>query len=143
MSIDGKNNLFVHGSLGQACIRPYARLPVVKRNISFALALVLLVVTVVHGTTVQRLNLEDLVKTPHHILSGKVRNSRTYWSDNGKLILTNYTIGDDETIKRQWRATFEVTTIGGKLADRELHVSGLPAFAKADSLVGVTDSSGP
>jgi len=120
----------------------YAGLPVMKRNISFALALILLTAAFVHATTVQRLNLEDLVKKAHHIVSGKVRNSRTYWSDNGKLILTNYTIEVDETIKGQSPRTFEVTTIGGKIADRELHVSGMPSFAKGENIVVFTESSG-
>src|SRR2546429_4031139 len=142
MSIDGKNNLFGSRFFGPGRIRPYARLPVVKRNISFALALVLLAVTFVHGTTVQRLNLEDLVKKAHHIVSGKVRNSRTYWSDNGKLILTNYTIEVDETIKGRSPQTFELTTVGGKIGSRELHVSGMPSFEKGENIVVFTEFSG-
>ena len=82
------------------------------------------------------------VKKAHHIVSGKVRNSRTYWSDNGKLILTNYTIEVDETIKGQSPQTFELTTVGGKIGGRELHVAGMPSFEKGENIVVFTESSG-
>ena len=36
--------------------------------------------TLLKATTVQRLGLEDLVKKAHHIVAGKVRNSKTFWS---------------------------------------------------------------
>jgi hypothetical protein len=127
----------------QSTLSPYARLPIVKRNISFALALILFTAAFVRGTTVQRLALEDLVNKAHHIVVGKVRNSRTYWSSNGKLILTNYTIAVDESIKGQSLQTLEVTTIGGKIGDLELHVSGMPSFQRDENIVLFTESSGP
>jgi hypothetical protein len=114
----------------------------VKRNIPISLALVLATAAWLHATTVQRLTLEDLVSKAQHIVSGKVQNSRTYWSANGKLILTNYTIEVGETIKGQSSRTFELTTIGGKIGDRELHVSGMPSFEKGENIVVFTESSG-
>ena len=142
MSIAWKNTSFDSRLFRPSLRLPYARLPIVKRSISFTLALVLLTATFVHATTVQRLSLEDLVKKAHHIVSGKVRNSRTYRSDNGKLILTNYTVEVDETIKGQSPQTFELTTVGGKIGSRELHVSGMPSFEKGENIVVFTESSG-
>jgi hypothetical protein len=115
----------------------------VKNRIPFAFAFILLAATLAHTTTVQRLALEDLVTKAQHIVAGKVRDSRTYWSSNGKLILTNYTIEVDETIKGQSPRTFELTTIGGKIGDLELHVSGMPSFEKGENIVVFTESSGP
>jgi hypothetical protein len=114
----------------------------VKKNSSYAVVLILFAAAFVHGTTVQRLSLQDLVKKAHRIVTGKVRQSKTYWSSNGKLILTDYTIEVDESIKGQSPRLFQVTTIGGKIGDRELHVSGMPSFQKDENIVLFTESSG-
>src|SRR6185369_18074466 len=99
------------------------------------LLLILLFATSSYATTVQRLGLEDLVKKSHTIVLGRVTNSRTYWSSNRKLIFTNYTIQVDESIKGQAGRTVEVTTIGGKIGDVELHVSGMPSFQAGENAV--------
>ena len=107
-----------------------------------ALAGVLLFVTGVQATTVQRLALEDLVKKAHRIVAGRVRDSRTYWSSNGKLILTDYTIQVDETIKGNSPNIFGVTTLGGRIGTLEMHVSGMPTFRNSENVVLFTESSG-
>src|SRR5262249_27254699 len=75
-----------------------------------------------YATTVQRLGLEDLAKKAHTIVVGRVTNSRTYWSPNGKVIFTNYTFQVDESIKGQAGRNVEITTIGGRIGEVELHV---------------------
>ena len=114
-----------------------------KPKILFALAVAFFAVTGLEATTVQRLALEDLVKKAHLIVAGTVRQSRTYWSSNGKLILTAYTIEVDESIKGQSSRLLEVTTIGGKIGDLELHVAGMPSFQQDENIVLFTESSGP
>ena len=114
-----------------------------KRTTLLAFFLCLFAGTLARATTVEPLALEDLVKRAHHIVSGKVRNSRTYWSADRKLILTSYTIEVDESIKGRPPKTFELTTIGGKIGDLELQVSGMPSFAKDENVVVFTESSGP
>jgi hypothetical protein len=96
---------------------------------------VFLLATVAHATTVERLELGKLVKKANKIVVGKVRGSRTYWSDNGKLILTDYTIDVEETIKGRASRTVEVTTIGGQIGDLTLHVAGMPSFSKDENAV--------
>lgn len=114
-----------------------------KVKISSALAAVFFTVAAIQATTVQRLTLEDLVKKAHHIVSGRVKQSRTYWSSNGKMILTDFTIEVDESIKGQSSGLLQVTTIGGKIGTLELHVSGMPAFEKDENVVLFTEPSGP
>ena len=109
---------------------------------AFALFLVLLVTSSSYATTVQRLGLDDLVKKAHAIVVGKVSGSRTYWSADRKLILTGYTIQVDESIKGQASRSVEVTTIGGKIGDLELYVSGMPSFEKGESAVVFVEQSG-
>src|SRR5207249_7697780 len=94
------------------------------------------------ATTVERLNLDGLVKKADRIVIGKVRSSRTYWSTNGKLILTNYTIDVQETIKGQAARTVDLTTIGGTIGDLTLHVAGMPVFAKEENAVVFVENTG-
>ena len=114
-----------------------------KRTILVAFVLCLSAGRLARATTVEPLALDDLVKRAHHIVLGKVRNSRTYWSGNRALILTSYAIEIDESIKGRPPRAFELTTIGGKIGDLELHVSGMPSFAKDESVIVFTESSGP
>jgi hypothetical protein len=104
--------------------------------------LTLLAISSTYATTVERLGLEDLVKKARTIVVGKVTGSRTYWASNGKLILTDYTVEVDETLKGQTPRRISVTAIGGKIGDLELHVSGMPAFQQGESAVVFLEQSG-
>jgi hypothetical protein len=106
------------------------------------LVLFLFVTSFSYATTVQRLGLDDLVKKAHTIVVGRVSSSRTYWSADRKLILTNYTIQVDESIKGQASGAVEVTTIGGKIGNRELMVSGMPSFVTGENAVVFIETSG-
>jgi hypothetical protein len=108
---------------------------------SLVLIAMLLTAPFSHATTVQRLALDELVKKANRIVVGKVGNSRTYWSDNGKLILTSYTIEVSESIKGQASRSVELTTIGGKIGDLELHVAGMPSFVKGEETVVFLEDS--
>ncbi len=112
-----------------------------KKPICLAIAALLVCAGLLKATTVQRLGLEDLTRKAHHIVAGKVRNSKTFWSPNGKLILTSYTIDVADNIKGQPPRTLELTTIGGKIGDLELHVAGMPSFAKGEEIVVFTEQS--
>src|SRR5256712_2286738 len=83
--------------------------------IPFVLCSILLTASWSYATTVQRLGLEDLVKKARTIVVGKVTNSRTYWSADGRFILTDYSIEVDESLKGQASRSIAVTTIGGKI----------------------------
>ena len=48
-----------------------------------------------------------------------------------KFILTDYTVAVDENVKGQSPGTMAVTTVGGKIGDLELYVSGMPSFERA------------
>src|SRR5207249_818169 len=51
-----------------------------KTRILLILVFVLSSSTIAQATTVERLNLDGLVKKSNRIVIGRVRNSRTYWS---------------------------------------------------------------
>ena len=111
-------------------------------QISVLLCLLLIAATSSYATTVQRLGLEDLVKKAQTIVVGKVTDLRTYWTADRKLILTNYTIQVDENIKGQASRNVEVTTIGGKIGDIELYVSGMVSFVRGEDAVVFIEQSG-
>ena len=113
------------------------------KRLSIPLFVVIFFITTFsHATTVECLNLDDLVKKASKIVVGKVSNSRTFWSDNGKLILTSYTIEVQETIKGQASRAVELTTVGGRIGDLVLHVSGMPSFAQGEDAVVFVENSG-
>jgi hypothetical protein len=94
------------------------------------------------ATTVERLGLDDLVKKAHSIVVGKVMSSRTYWTSNGKLILTDFTLDVGEQLKGSGPRRVVVTTIGGKIGNTELHVSGMPMFKQGEDAVVFIEQSG-
>lgn len=87
------------------------------------------------ATTVERLSLEDLVRKAQRIVVGKVTGQRTHWSDDRRLILTTYTIEIQESMKGRPSYSTELTTIGGKIGDLQLHVPGMAAFEKGEDAV--------
>jgi hypothetical protein len=108
----------------------------------FAFSLIFINATQSHATTVERLGLEDLVKKAHTIVVGKIAGSRTYWSADKKFILTDYTVNVSERIKGQGSRTIAVTTVGGKIGDIELYVSGMPSFDKDEDAVLFIETTG-
>jgi len=115
-----------------------------RKHYSLALVLcsILLASSWSHATTVQRLDLPDLVKKASSIAVGKVTNSRTFWSPNRKLILTEYTFAIDENIKGQAERTIAITTLGGRIGDLQMYVSGTPTFRNGESAVVFIEQSG-
>jgi hypothetical protein len=113
-----------------------------KIPLRFTVCLILLTAASSYAATVQRLGLEDLVKKAQTIVIGKVTGSRTYWSADRKLILTDYILDVDERMKGTAGQTVAVTTLGGKIGDLELHVSGMPVFERGENAVVFIEQSG-
>lgn len=114
-----------------------------RLSVSFATCFILLAITSSsYATTVERLGLEDLVQKARTIVVGKVAGSRTYWSPNGKLIFTEFTIDVGESLKGQAPRRLSVTTLGGKIGGLELYVSGMPTFQPGEDAVLFIEQSG-
>jgi len=95
-----------------------------------------------HATTVRHLSFDDLVAKAEVIVAGQVIDSRTYRTSDGKLILTSYTVQVGENIKGKAPATLTVTTIGGRLGNTVLRVSGMPQFQTGENAVLFLERSG-
>ena len=95
-----------------------------------------------HATTVRRLSFDELVAKAEMIVAGEVTGSRTYRTGDGKLILTSYTVQVGESIKGKAPGTLTVTTVGGKVGNTVLHVSGMPQFQTGENTVLFLERSG-
>ncbi len=109
------------------------------------LSILLLLASVlsIHATTVKRMDLDTLVAGAQEIVVGMVRDSETYWSGNGRLILTRHTIEVSETLKGVNDGTVEITTIGGTIGDLTLYVAGMPVFEPGEETVVFVEAAGP
>ena len=106
-----------------------------QRNLVLSTAVIFTILNSVWATSVRRMSFDDLVKTAHSIVVGDVVGSRTYRSADGKLILTSYSINVQETLKGGAAQTVTVTTIGGRIGDTILHVSGMPVFESGEKAI--------
>jgi hypothetical protein len=99
-------------------------------------------VTPLSATSVRRLSFEELVQTANFIIQGSVVDSRTYRSNDGKLILTSYTINVQENLKGSSGSTLIVTTVGGRIGNTILHVAGVPVFQPGETAVLFLEKTG-
>jgi hypothetical protein len=113
-----------------------------KRLLIFVF-MILVFLDSLHATTVRRLSFDDLVAKAEVIVAGQVIDSRTYRTSDGKLILTSYTVQVGENIKGKAPTTLTVTTVGGKLGNTVLRVSGMPQFQPGENAVLFLERSGP
>jgi hypothetical protein len=99
------------------------------------LILILVMQLPMSATTVQRLSLDDLVSKAETIVIGHVVESKSSWTKDGKLILTQTTLQVQEGLKGTATKSIQVTTIGGQIGKTLLHVSGMPAFQPDETAV--------
>ena len=95
-----------------------------------------------YATSVQRLSFDDLVAKAQSIVEGSVVTAQTFRSSDGKLILTNYTIQVEESLKGPNKKTIILTTIGGRIGNTVLHVSGMPVFQTGEKTVVFLEQAG-
>jgi len=112
------------------------------RRFPISVFLTLALVQLAHATTVRRLSFDDLVRKSEVIVAGQVTDSRSYWTSDKKLILTSYTVQVGESIKGKAPRTITVTTVGGRIANTILKVSGMPEFQRGENAVIFLEHSG-
>ena len=95
-----------------------------------------------YATSVQRLSFELLVAKAQSIVQGSVVSAQTYRSADGKLILTNYTVDVEESLKGSSGKTVTFTTVGGRIGNTILHVSGMPVFQPGEKAVLFLEQAG-
>lgn len=100
-----------------------------------ALVLALLASSAFLGTTVERLSLDDLTFKAHTIVRGRVLDVTSRWDNERRFILTETRVDVGEVWKGSAARVISLTTIGGRVGDTILQVSGMPAFASGEEIV--------
>src|SRR5688572_4379724 len=114
-----------------------------KKSFAVSCALILYFSASLYATTVERLGLDELVRKSDRIVVARVADTRTHWGGaKGRLILTTYTLEVEESIKGQSPRTVEITTVGGKIGNLQLHVAGMVAFGRGERAVVFLERSG-
>ena len=112
-----------------------------RRALIFILAMSV-VVTPLCATSIQRLSLEELVAKAQTIVEGNVVGANTYRSADAKLILTTYTFEVQESLKGSAGKTVTLTTVGGRIGNTVLRVSGMPVFQPGEKAVLFLEQAG-
>lgn len=84
-----------------------------------AVALLATVVAPAHGTTLQRMGLDELTTTNQVVVLAEVVDSYSYWNREGTFILTDVRLEVLEVLKGELEAKqeLEVTLMGGTVGD--------------------------
>jgi hypothetical protein len=106
-----------------------------KQNLVSCLIWMLAVLSPLEATSVKHLTFDELVAKANTIVEGDVVSSNSHRSSDGKLILTDYLVSVKESIKGNAPQTVTVTTIGGKVGNTVLRVSGMPVFQNGEKIV--------
>jgi len=87
------------------------------------------------GTTLTRLDLDDLTAESSAVVYGKIVASRVEWNQSRTMIFTVYTVLADQYLKSALGPVFELHEPGGVLDGLGMHVAGVPAFTVGQEAV--------
>jgi hypothetical protein len=87
------------------------------------------------GTTLTRLDLDDLTAESSAVVYGRIVATRVEWNRSRTMILTVYTVVADQYLKNALGPVFEVHEPGGELDGLRMSVAGVPAFAVGQEAV--------
>jgi hypothetical protein len=83
------------------------------------------IATPASATTLVRASLDRLVEQNEAIVIGEVRDARSYWNEEGTLILTDVHIKTSEVLKGDLRKSdLTLTLLGGKVGDQTVWIVG-------------------
>jgi hypothetical protein len=91
---------------------------------------------------VRAFSLQDLYREADGVVLGTVESSRSFWNDAHDTIYTEYEVAVDRTVKGSEVKRVTVRLMGGRVADRELVVSGNPDIADRERLLLFLRDSG-
>ena len=87
------------------------------------------------GTTLTRLDLDDLTAESSVVVYGKIVASRVEWNRNRTMIYTVYTVAADQYFKSALGPVFELHEPGGVLDGIGMRVAGVPTFSAGQEAV--------
>lgn len=87
------------------------------------------------GTTLLYRDVPDLSRTSDAVVRGKVVDTQSRWSSDGRRIFTDVTIAVQETLKGEPAKTVVIIQPGGQVGDIGQKVSGLAGFTPGEEVV--------
>lgn len=82
------------------------------------------------------LSLEELANSADLVISGEVTDTESFWSEDGKIILTSATVSVENTIKGDpTKNTVTVEHEGGEIGGIGLKVSDISPLVKGEKIV--------
>lgn len=82
------------------------------------------------------LSLEELASSSELVISGEVKDTESFWSEDGKTILTSATVAVENTIKGDpSQRTVTVEHEGGEIGEIGLKVSDISPLVRGEKIV--------
>jgi hypothetical protein len=97
------------------------------------LAALVILACPIFATTVQKMELAQLVSTSDNIVQGRVESVEARYEN--KLVCTYISVAVDDPIKGDRRRTVLVRQLGGKIGARTTWVAGMPQFKAGDQVI--------
>src|SRR5262249_26289337 len=102
------------------------------RLCGFILSIVVMATTL-FATTVQKMELQELVSTSDSIVQGHVEGVEARYEE--KMIYTYISITVDDPIKGERRRTVLVRQLGGTIGAKTVWIAGMPGFKPGDQVI--------
>ena len=85
------------------------------------------------ATTVQKMELPQLVSASDNIVQGRVESIETRYED--KMVYTYVSLIVDDPLKGDRRRTVLLRQLGGRIGAKAIRISGMPEFKTGDEVI--------
>lgn len=107
-----------------------------RRSVLIALLAISIVVTMpVLASTFVHMSTKQLIAEADALVQGRVVELSSFWTDSGRLIVTDVTIAVEETLLGEAPATVTVRTFGGEVGEMKVEAHGFPRFERGERVL--------
>ena len=87
------------------------------------------------ASTFVHLSQQEMVAQADAVIQGKVVEVASFWSESGRIIVSEAMVEVEEVLLGQAPATVTVRTFGGQVGDIRVEAHGFPRFAKNERVI--------
>lgn len=87
------------------------------------------------GSTFLAMTTEEMVTQAEAVVQGRIIGLDSFWSEQGRLILTEAIVEVDEVLLGSAARQLRVRTAGGRVGDLHVVAHGFPAFAPGEEVI--------
>lgn len=106
-----------------------------KRLVSMALLLLVLVGIQAGASTFLAMSQRDLIQASQAVVQGQVLKVNSFWEPSGRIIVTEALVKVDEAIVGKSPSVVIVRTFGGTVGGYTVEAHGFPTFQKNDRVL--------